>query len=253
MGRREQVLLSLLMLLSSSGWLFAVLDVRYLLYGMVKHVANVGLLTHRRKFAANLSKEVCEERCQLFLGRDDSTYESSVKTYDADLFRHLSNSKYFKEGDLARFGLVMKCGLWEASFNLGTPIVVASSTIRHRKELPVFKPFKIASRIVGYDDVSVFVEQRFVSISAKTKAEDLNALLFVRMQLTNKGRMQHIFEYLGVENKLPQTSPPPYDVLAWLQATTMANDRIKRVYGKEREGDASSALSAVAGPMKSKL
>ena len=243
---RRQVLLALAFLCSSSGWLFAAFDVRYVLRSLTGHIAYVGFALKKRTYALDLAKDVCEERAQVFLGRQDVVYHSSVKTHDVDLFKHLSNSKYLKEGDFARFKLVNVCGLWEASYNLGIPIVVAQSTIRHRKELPMFKPFKIVSRVVGYDEVSVFVEHRFVSKSAKTKQEDLNALLFVRMQLTNKGKMQRIFEYLGIENMMPATSSPPNDVLAWNYATTMANDRIKRGYSGKDDGGGGSALSAAS-------
>jgi acyl-CoA thioesterase FadM len=213
---------------------FATFDVRYLL--SLGWMTVVGSRKRLRVPQNERKKRTTEILAGVPVG-----YVSRVKTSDIDHYGHLSNSKYFKEGDFARTILMMEGGFFQASFELGVPFVVASVSMRFRKELPFGKPFTISSRIVGWDQFSLFVEQRFESQSAKTGKKDLNGLMFARLQLTKKGRMKAIFERLGVP-ETPESKLPPPDVTAWAISVLDANRRVK-----EASGDKELSATSVAG------
>ena len=78
---------------------------------------------------------------------------------------------------------------------LNVSFVVAEVAVRFRRELAWREAFVIHSQVVGYDDVSIFVEQRFVN--AKDPAV-LHALLVARLQLRNKGRLAAVARFLGL-------------------------------------------------------
>jgi acyl-CoA thioesterase FadM len=106
----------------------------------------------------------------LFLSRrkpDLDHYEDARTNYitlptDLDINRHMNNGVYFSIMDVARFDMLVRNGVWEIMREKGWYPVVASETITFRKSLSLWQRFTIESRILGFDDKAVYVEQRFV-------------------------------------------------------------------------------------------
>lgn len=63
--------------------------------------------------------------------------------------------------DLGRLDLLLRTGLWRVLKEKKYFVVVEAQTIRYRKSLVVFDRFKITTRILGWDEKSFFVEQKF--------------------------------------------------------------------------------------------
>lgn len=81
---------------------------------------------------------------------------------DLDIFGHLNNGVYLSIMDLGRFDLLRRSGAWPKLVKAGVYPVVANETISFRKSLLPWQRFTVESRIVGYDEKAVFMEQRFV-------------------------------------------------------------------------------------------
>lgn len=81
---------------------------------------------------------------------------------DLDVLGHLNNGVYLSLMDLGRLALLVRAGIWPIFTRLGYYPVVAAETIAFRKSLQPWQRYVLETRIVGYDDRSVFVEQRFV-------------------------------------------------------------------------------------------
>jgi acyl-CoA thioesterase FadM len=81
---------------------------------------------------------------------------------DLDINRHMNNGVYFSIMDVARFDMLVRNGVWAIMRERGWYPVVASETITFRKSLSLWQRFTIESRILGFDDKAVYVEQRFV-------------------------------------------------------------------------------------------
>ncbi|XP_035286106.1 protein THEM6-like [Anguilla anguilla] len=86
-----------------------------------------------------------------------------VLPHDIDHMGHMNNARYLRECDFARFDLFMRNRLFKAMWALRGSIVVGASTIRYRRSLALGEAFELRSRIIGWDDKSFYVEQRFVS------------------------------------------------------------------------------------------
>jgi acyl-CoA thioesterase FadM len=82
---------------------------------------------------------------------------------DLDELRHVNNGVYLSMMDLPRLDLLMRSGLWRRFRAAGIYPVVASQTITYRKSLRLWQRFEIETRILGYDDRAVYLEQRFVA------------------------------------------------------------------------------------------
>jgi len=81
---------------------------------------------------------------------------------DLDVNNHVNNGVYFSLMDLGRFDLLHRSGVWGTMMKKRFYPVVASETITFRKSLAPWQRYILESKIVGYDEKSVFMEQRFV-------------------------------------------------------------------------------------------
>ncbi|MDQ1608526.1 MAG: hypothetical protein QOE16_1258 [Microbacteriaceae bacterium] len=81
---------------------------------------------------------------------------------DLDILNHMNNGVYLSIADIGRFDLLVRNGVWAIFKARGWYPVVASETITFRKSLGPWQRFTIQSRILGFDERAVYVEQRFV-------------------------------------------------------------------------------------------
>ena len=81
---------------------------------------------------------------------------------DLDLNRHMNNGVYLSILDLGRFDLLIRNGIWEILQGQGWYPVVVSESITFRKSLTLWQKFVIETRVSGYDDKAVYVDQRIV-------------------------------------------------------------------------------------------
>lgn len=93
----------------------------------------------------------------------EQSVDGMVLPHDLDYMGHMNNSRYLRECDFARFHHYMRNGLFMASRKLGAKMVVGASTIRYRRSLAFREPFEIRTRVVGWDEKSFYLQQRFVS------------------------------------------------------------------------------------------
>ena len=82
---------------------------------------------------------------------------------DLDVFNHMNNGRFLALLDLGRLDLMLRSGSWQALQKRGWYPVVVAQNITFRKSLRPWQKFSIETRIVGWDDISAFIEQRFVA------------------------------------------------------------------------------------------
>ena len=94
--------------------------------------------------------------------QDVSVVKDRVWLTDIDELRHMNNSVYLGLFDHARLDLMVRSGTWKKLRDAGVYPVVTAQTVAYRKSLEFGQAFEIHSRILGYDDKSVFMEQRVI-------------------------------------------------------------------------------------------
>jgi len=116
---------------------------------------------------------------------------------DLDVLGHMNNGVYFSIMDLGRMDLMIRAGSWAKLKQHGFYPVASNETITFRKSLQPWQRFTLETRIVGYDDKAVFVEQRFV-----VKGE-IFAKAFMRGRFLKKSggtvSVQELSDALGVD------------------------------------------------------
>jgi acyl-CoA thioesterase FadM len=81
---------------------------------------------------------------------------------DLDQLRHVNNGVFLSMMDLGRVDLMMRTGVWKKLMHAGYYPVVAAQTITFRKSLQWRQRFVLETRMAGFHDKALFVEQRFV-------------------------------------------------------------------------------------------
>lgn len=80
---------------------------------------------------------------------------------DLDVFRHMNNGMYLVIMDLARLDLMVRSGFWKKVQAQGWYPVVVAETIQFRRSLNLLQRFEIETRVLGWDDKAVVLEQQF--------------------------------------------------------------------------------------------
>ncbi|MEO6827463.1 MAG: acyl-CoA thioesterase [Microbacteriaceae bacterium] len=133
-----------------------------------------------------------------------------VMPSDLDIFKHMNNGVYFSIADIGRFDLLTRNGVWAIFKQRGWYPVVASETMSFRKSLELWQRFTVESRLLGFDDKAVYVEQRFVVDG------EIYTQAFIRGRfLRRSGGVVPISELLDAVGQQPQSRRVPDWLLQW--------------------------------------
>lgn len=142
---------------------------------------------------------------------------------DLDTNRHMNNGKFFSIMDIARTDLVVRSGVWAIMRQRGWYPVVVGETLSFRKSLNLWQRFTIESRVLGFDDKAVTVEQRFVVPDANG-VDEIYAHGFVRARFLKKsGGTVSNAELVEAIGAAPQ--PLPEWVHEWAVRTQLPSTR----------------------------
>lgn len=139
---------------------------------------------------------------------------------DIDELRHMNNGVYLGLLDYSRMDLLLRSGTWPAMKAAGVYPVVSNQTIAYRRSLELGERFTIESRIVGYDERAVYLEQRFVR-GGEVTARAYVAGRFLRRTGGVVGTAE-LGELIGVD---VASRPIPAWLTEWAAATRLPGTR----------------------------
>ena len=145
------------------------------------------LLTHRRRSPIGIW--------------DEAVTPMRVAPTDLDPLLHMNNGKYLSLMDLGRVDLMLRAGLWPRLNKLGWYPVVAAQTITYRRSLNPLQGFDLVTRVIGFDDRAVYVEQTF----RRDGRIHANAIVKARFLKKSGGSV-------SIEELLSLTGPAPADL-----------------------------------------
>ena len=150
---------------------------------------------------------------------DVSRLDFRVWPLDLDTSLHMNNGRYSTLMDLGRTDLMLRSGLWRDVLKHGWTPVVSAATIRFRRELRLFRRFRLETRILCWAETWMVMEHRIV-MTGPGGHDIIAAVALVRAGLYDrKARgfvtIQRIFEALGMEAVSPEPTP---EVAAFLAA-----------------------------------
>ncbi|WP_170220608.1 acyl-CoA thioesterase [Xylanimonas allomyrinae] len=151
---------------------------------------------------------------------DPSVTEMRVHPGDLDVLLHVNNGVYLQMADVARWNFVADL---DGSTRLGDRRwypVVAASTVKYRRSLQLWDRFRITTRVLGWDERIVYLEQVF------TRGDDVCATAWLAGRFLSKDGsripMPDVIALLGQD--APPASPPlPAEVTAWARSLDVAH------------------------------
>ena len=129
---------------------------------------------------------------------------------DLDVLGHMNNGVYFSLMDLGRMDLLIRAGVWKKFMAKGYYPVMANETATFRKSLTHGTKFVLETRLVGYDDRAVYVEQRFV-VNGEIYASAMTRGRFLKKS-GGTVSLAELSELTGVDTS--ELTPPVW-VLDW--------------------------------------
>jgi len=151
---------------------------------------------------------------------DVATRHERVWLTEIDELRHMNNSVYLGLMDHARLDLLLRSGVWKLMRAAAIYPVVTSQTISYRKSLELGDGYDIETRIAGYDERQVYIEQRFV------RAGEVTAVAFVAGRfLRDRGGVVSMAELGEVTGVDVAAFPIPAWMAEWAAATRLPSTK----------------------------
>lgn len=168
---------------------------------------------------------------------DETTVYGVCTTTDVDtLFFHMNNARYFRELDFARADFYERSNLYREICAQGSGVVQGASTIRYRRFLRTFCVYKITSKIIYWDEKTVFMEHRFITPSdgfvraiaiCRQRLLDCSAEAVIGA-LLERGIKQNGNVEAGV-TQIPHVRPEmPQEVARWLESNEISSAQLRQ-------------------------
>ena len=141
-------------------------------------------------------------RCSI-LGPVDT--QLRVYPNDLDVLLHVNNGVYLTYADLGRTDLMLRSGNLQKINKKRWYPVAAGVTIEYRKSLKLGQVFTIRTRVLGWDEKSVYIGQDFI----RKNTTVAKAMIDARF-ISSSGKrvdMDDIVELFGVEHPSPELPP----------------------------------------------
>jgi acyl-CoA thioesterase FadM len=148
-----------------------------------------------------------------------------VMPHDLDTSLHMNNGRYWTLMDLGRTDLMLRMGLWRAWLKHGWMPVISAGKIRYRRELRLFTPFHLETRVLFWEETYLVIEHRLVSLSRRGD-EVANAVALVKAGLYDRKAkgfvpIARLMSEMGASGESPEATD---EVRAFLDA----EDALKR-------------------------
>ncbi|QJU55534.1 acyl-CoA thioesterase [Herbiconiux sp. KACC 21604] len=151
---------------------------------------------------------------------DVSSTPFRVIPTDLDVLRHMNNGVYLSLLDIARLDLMQRSGTWPLLQSWGWYPVVVAETISFRRSLQLWQRFEVESRLLGFDQRSVLMEQRFVVRG------EIYARAFIRARfLKRSGGIVPMDELRALVGPAPVGERFPDWAASWAEATQLPSTK----------------------------
>jgi len=135
---------------------------------------------------------------------------------DLDLNMHMNNGRYLSIMDLGRLELLVRTGIMRQMMRSKAIPVLSGVQMRYRLELRPWQKYILETKITGWDEKWVFIEQRFIIKEGK-KAGETAAIGILKGAFFDKNTKQtvptsELLKSVGLEVESP--SLPEY-VTKW--------------------------------------
>ncbi|XP_063621797.1 protein THEM6-like [Cydia splendana] len=152
---------------------------------------------------------------------DTTTIYGFCTTQDVDIFlRHMNNARYVRELDFARFHFYDRTGIYENITKANGHALQGASSIRYRRTIPIFTAYKVETRLAYWDDKTLFIEQKFITLSDGF----VRAIVLSRQNLIDVNAESLFKGIPGAEHK----PTCPEEITHWLQSIEISSAKLRK-------------------------
>lgn len=148
-----------------------------------------------------------------------------VMPHDLDLSMHMNNGRYLTLMDLGRMDLILRMGLAGRMVKSGWTPILSASKVRFRRELRLFKAFRLETRIVWWSATQLVMEQRVLSDGRDGEVTHAGALMLAGLYDRREKRFVPAARLIELAGAPGAESPAPNEEVA---AFLAANDALKQ-------------------------
>lgn len=134
---------------------------------------------------------------------DISTTTFRVMPHDVDINIHLNNGRYLEIMDLGRLDMTIRMGLFSVFYLQHLTPVVVSSMIRYRRSLRLFQKYNVITKILGFNDRFIYIQQDFISNGELCARGAIKACLIQNGKMAHPGSIVDKFK-IDIKSDLPQ-------------------------------------------------
>lgn len=164
-------------------------------------------------------------RARLRLPADVSVLAFRVYPHDLDLSLHMNNGRYLTIMDLGRLDLILRSGLGRAVWRHGWTPVANAAVVRFRRELRVFDRYRLETRIVGWMEQAVIIEQSFVFATGEREGQVAARAIFKgALYDRDTRRYVPVAEMMALIGVTVESPPPSPELAAFLAADRAMRD-----------------------------
>lgn len=150
---------------------------------------------------------------------DPSVTKMRVRPNDLDIYLHVNNGVYLQMMDVARSHYIGDIDGFAPLKSQGWVPVVAAQTVTYRRSLRLGQRFEITTRVVGWDDRMVYLDQVFTR-GGQRYARGIVAGRFVARSSGRRIPAPDVVALLEGDIRSPQL---PEDVARWARAMDVAH------------------------------
>ncbi|XP_005178985.2 protein THEM6 [Musca domestica] len=152
---------------------------------------------------------------------DTTTIYGLCTSQDVDIFiKHMNNARYLRELDFARFHFYALTGIYEKIRERRGGAVQGASSVRYRRTIPIFHPYKIQTKLIWWDDKAIYLEQQFVTLTDGF----VRAVAMSKQCITNCNVME-IMKTYPEAGKRPEM---PGELKLWLDAIEVSSQKLRK-------------------------
>lgn len=150
-------------------------------------------------------------RARLAMPEGVSVLRMHVLPNDLDLSFHMNNGRYLAVMDLGRLDLLIRTGLGGAVWRHRWTPVANAVVIRFRRELRALDRYRLETRVAGWLEQAVLIEQTFV-FAAGAREGQVAARALVKGALYDRAARRYVpveemMHALGLEAASPPLPP----------------------------------------------
>ncbi len=141
---------------------------------------------------------------------EESRVTMRVWPWEMDFNLHLNNGRYLSLMDLGRVDLLVRSGIGRVVLSRRWLPVLGGATMRFRRPLGPLQTFELVTRLVGWDEKWIYLEQRFEA-EGKAAAQGYVQALFLGPG--GKVPTRKLLEALGRSAEASPELPPGAEAL----------------------------------------